>query len=120
LNRETPNSSVTYPCSSVHYSVERRRLNQAFSPIFSVRKRHRFYTDFYMHLNKRNQTAVELLLFVMGKREAKADPELERVYEQERAQWSIGLNTVLHLLDEIAPLEDSLAAKHEAMETASA
>lgn len=79
--------------------------------ILHINIKHRFYSDVYMHIkDNRIKTGIELLLFVMGTAELKANGSKEIFYQTEKVNWSRDLEALLAVLDKT----DSLDEKNEA------
>lgn len=75
---------------------------------------HSFYSDLYeIHdLGSRTQTGLELLLFALGYCESQSSEELEEFYKRERQEWSKRLETYLHYLNSINPLDSDEDTTH--------
>jgi hypothetical protein len=96
------------------YSVE------LWGPQFrlKINRAHRFYKDLYSQQDERGTTALELLLFVLGKSEIEAPTDdMQMFYNQERMEWSRRLDLRLRLLDKNNPLIDKEASKEEKLLT---
>ena len=74
---------------------------------------HRFYQDIYSQQDTRGKTALELLLFVLGKCEIESDGDKELFYQSERFDWSRNLETRLKILDKKDPISDKQAFAEE-------
>lgn len=74
---------------------------------------HRFYTDIYWIQNPRGKTALELLLFVLGKSELESTGSKQHFYGNERFEWSRKLEMRLKMLDELDPIIDEQSAEEE-------
>ena len=74
---------------------------------------HRFYLDIYSQQGTRGKTAIELLLFVLGKCEIESNGDKELFYQSERFDWSRKLDTRLKLLDKKDPISDKAAFEEE-------
>ncbi|MDE0013934.1 MAG: ATP-binding protein [Candidatus Poribacteria bacterium] len=75
---------------------------------------HLFFSDLYQiqDLGSRTQTGLELLLFALGYCENQSSEELEEFYKRERQEWSKRLETYLHYLNGINPLETDEDTAH--------
>ncbi len=124
-NPETVEQELTKETNERKYKVEFTKLPGA--PFYNVdyfgtqfriliNTRHRFYTDVYSHLDERGKTAMELLFFVLGKSEIKADGEKEDFYLNERYEWSKKLDVALKILDRKDPIGDKESAEEEERE----
>jgi hypothetical protein len=73
---------------------------------------HRFYSDVYAgpDASSRLQSALELLLMVLGECELDAEKERDAFYTSERSEWSRRLEIVLEALDKRDPLIDRKSA----------
>jgi hypothetical protein len=73
---------------------------------------HRFYSDVYAgpDASSRLQSALELLLMVLGECELDAEQERDAFYRSERSEWSRRLEIVLEALDKRDPLIDRKSA----------
>lgn len=74
---------------------------------------HRFYLDIYSQQDQRGKTALELLLFVLGKCEIEATGEKLLFYGNERYDWSRKLELRLKMLDRKDPILDKQAFAEE-------
>jgi hypothetical protein len=74
---------------------------------------HRFYTDIYRIQKPRGKTALELLLFVLGKSELGSTGSKLLFYGNERYEWSKKLELRLKMLDELDPIIDEQSAEDE-------
>jgi hypothetical protein len=74
---------------------------------------HRFYTDIYRIQNPRGKTALELLLFVLGKSELESTGSKLLFYGNERYEWSRKLELRLKMMDELDPIIDEQSAEDE-------
>ncbi|HUC79464.1 MAG TPA: ATP-binding protein [Flavisolibacter sp.] len=74
---------------------------------------HRFYTDVYLQQENRGKTAIELLLFVIGKCECQSDGDKSMFYGSERYEWSRQLDLRLRLLDKKDPVLDKQSDDEE-------
>lgn len=79
---------------------------------------HRFYSDVYAgpHSSPRLQSALELLLIVLGECELDSEKERDAFYRTERPEWSRRLEIVLEDLDRSDPIVDLKSAATEAFE----
>lgn len=75
---------------------------------------HRFYSDIYSQQDTRGKTALELLLFVLGKCELESTGEKELFYGNERYEWSKKLDLRLKMLDKKDPVIDKQSFVEEA------
>ena len=64
---------------------------------------HRFYEDIYSQQDDRGKTAIELLLFVLGKGEIESNGDKQLFYGNERYEWSRKLELRLKILDKKKP-----------------
>ena len=71
-----------------------------------INRAHRFYSDIYVRQDARGITAIELLLFALGKSEVNASGDTAIFYSTERYEWSRKLDLHLKLLDKVDPLID--------------
>lgn len=73
---------------------------------------HRFYSDVYAgpHASPRLQSALELLLIVLGECELDSEKEREAFYRTERPEWSRRLEIMLEDLDHRDPIVDAQSA----------
>lgn len=74
---------------------------------------HRFYVDIYSQQETRGRTAIELLLFVLGRCEILSSGEKKLFYGNERFDWSKKLDLRLKILDKKDPIVDKQAFKEE-------
>jgi hypothetical protein len=74
---------------------------------------HRFYTDIYAEQDSRGKTAIELLLFVLGRCEAESNGDKGLFYGNERYEWSRRLELRLKILDKKNPILDKQASADE-------
>lgn len=74
---------------------------------------HRFYADIYSQQDQRGKTALELLLFVLGKCESESAGEKLLFYGNERFEWSRKLDLRLKMLDKQDPIIDKLTSVEE-------
>lgn len=74
---------------------------------------HRFYDDIYSQQDSRGKTAIELLLFVLGRCEAESDGDKQLFYGNERYEWSKKLELRLKMLDKKSPILDKQAFSEE-------
>lgn len=83
------------------YSIEQRGSQK----VLIINTAHRFFTDVYAadDATPRLQSALEVVLFVIGDSELDASGDRELFYKTERAHWSMHLETVLARLDDIVP-----------------
>ena len=77
-----------------------------------INRSHRFYSDIYdaPAAPTRLKAALELFLFVLGSSELGAVGDREKFYERERGEWSQQINTVLGLLEDRDPVDESAEA----------
>jgi hypothetical protein len=88
---------------------------ELWGPQFRVKinTAHRFYKDIYSQQDARGRTAIELLLFVLGKSEIESTEDMQIFYNQARMEWSNRLDLRLKLLDKNNPLMDKEASIEE-------
>jgi hypothetical protein len=90
--------------------------------ILYINRGHRFYTDVYAGPNSTfySKAGLEVLLFVIGDCELRANTDTRLVYQTERAEWSKYLNIALEKLSKWENIPDNYAAEMEAAEAAAA
>jgi hypothetical protein len=81
--------------------------------ILKINSSHKFYSDVYQMQESRGKTALELLLFVLGKCELEAGDNLRDFYSYERYEWSKKLDLRLKKLDSRDPVIDKQAYDEE-------
>lgn len=74
---------------------------------------HRFYLDIYSQQDQRGKTALELLLFVLGKCEIESTGDKLLFYGNERYDWSRKLELRLKMLDSKDPILDKQSFAEE-------
>jgi hypothetical protein len=86
--------------------------------VLFINRAHRFYSEVYASLGstRRSRYGLEIMLFVLGDCELRASPEVQAVYESERAEWSKYLNLALDRLSQWENAGDNLASDFEQAE----
>lgn len=78
-----------------------------------INSSHRFYNDIYAQQDARGKTAIELMLFALGRCEADSTGDVAIFYASERFEWSKKLDLHLRLLDKLDPLLDKESFEEE-------
>lgn len=74
---------------------------------------HSFYSNIYDQQDNRGKTAIELLLFVLGRCESEATGDRLLFYGNERFEWSQKLDLRLKMLDQQDPILDKQSFNEE-------
>ncbi len=87
--------------------------------VLYVNRAHRFYSDVYAGPNSTyySKAGLEVLLFVLGDCELRANADTRLVYRTEKAEWSKYLDIALEKLSKWENIPDNYAAELEAAES---
>jgi hypothetical protein len=90
--------------------------------VLYINRAHRFYSEVYASHGSTRQSryGLEVTLFVLGDCELRASPQVQAVYESERAEWSKYLNLALDRLSQWENAGDNLALDIEQEEAEAA
>jgi hypothetical protein len=90
--------------------------------VLFINRAHRFYSEVYAAPGSTHHSryGLEITLFVLGDCELRASPEVQAVYESERAEWSKYLNLALDRLSQWENASDNLASDVEHAEAEAA